>query len=51
MDLLLKTRYGGSRADAGQAIGKGGDEGIDGVTTTLEFCSHHPTTVAPGSPA
>ena len=31
MDLLLKMGYGGSRADAGQAIGKGGDERIDGV--------------------
>ena len=31
VDLLLKMGYGGSRADAGQAIGKGGDEGIDGV--------------------
>ena len=31
VDLLLKMGNGGSRADAGQAIGKGGDEGIDGV--------------------
>lgn len=31
VELLLKMGYGGSRADAGQAIGKGGDEGIDGV--------------------
>ena len=29
VELLLKMGYGGSRADAGQAIGKGGDEGID----------------------
>lgn len=31
VELLLKMGYGGSRADAGQAIGKAGDEGIDGV--------------------
>jgi restriction system protein len=29
--LLLEMGYGGSRADAGQAVGKSGDEGIDGV--------------------
>lgn len=31
VDLLLKLGYGGSRADAGQAIGKTGDGGIDGI--------------------
>jgi restriction system protein len=31
VELLLKMGYGGSRADAGQAVGRGGDEGIDGV--------------------
>jgi len=31
VELLLKMGYGGSRTDAGQAIGKAGDEGIDGV--------------------
>ncbi len=31
VELLLKMGYGGSRADAGQAIGKSGDEGIDGI--------------------
>jgi restriction system protein len=31
VELLLKMGYGGSRADAGQAVGKTGDEGIDGV--------------------
>jgi len=31
VELLLKMGYGGSRRDAGQAIGKAGDEGIDGV--------------------
>src|SRR5712691_1335901 len=31
VELLLKMGYGGSRRDAGQAIGKSGDEGIDGV--------------------
>jgi restriction system protein len=31
VDLLLKMGYGGSRIDAGQAIGRTGDDGIDGV--------------------
>lgn len=31
VELLLKMGYGGSRADAGQAVGKAGDEGIDGI--------------------
>jgi len=31
VELLLRMGYGGSRMDAGQAIGKIGDEGIDGV--------------------
>jgi restriction system protein len=31
VELLLKMGYGGSRKDAGQAIGRAGDEGIDGV--------------------
>lgn len=31
VDLLLKLGYGGSREDAGMALGKSGDEGIDGV--------------------
>ena len=31
VDLLLKMGYGGSREDAGKAVGKGGDGGIDGV--------------------
>ncbi len=31
VDLLLKMGYGGSRRDAGQAVGKSGDGGIDGV--------------------
>jgi restriction system protein len=30
VDLLLKLGYGGSRIDAGQAIGRTGDDGIDG---------------------
>ncbi|HEX3246941.1 MAG TPA: restriction endonuclease [Chloroflexota bacterium] len=29
--LLLQMGYGGSRSDAGQAVGKSGDEGIDGI--------------------
>jgi len=31
VELLLKMGYGGSRQDAGQAIGKSGDGGIDGI--------------------
>jgi restriction system protein len=31
VDLLLKMGYGGSRAEAGRALGKTGDGGIDGV--------------------
>jgi len=31
IDLLIKMGYGGSRKDAGQAIGRSGDEGIDGI--------------------
>jgi len=31
VDLLVAMGYGGSRADAGQAIGRSGDEGIDGI--------------------
>ena len=31
VELLLKMGYGGSRKDAGHAIGKSGDEGINGV--------------------
>jgi restriction system protein len=31
VELLLKMGYGGTRKDAGQAIGRSGDEGIDGV--------------------
>lgn len=31
VELLLKMGYGGSRADAGEAVGRSGDEGIDGI--------------------
>lgn len=31
VDLLVAMGYGGSRKDAGQAIGKTGDDGIDGI--------------------
>ena len=31
VDLLVAMGYGGSRLDAGQSIGKSGDEGIDGI--------------------
>lgn len=31
IDLVVRMGYGGSRKDAGKAIGKSGDEGVDGV--------------------
>jgi restriction system protein len=31
VDVLVKMAYGGTRKDAGKAIGKSGDEGIDGI--------------------
>jgi restriction system protein len=31
VELLVRMGYGGTRKDAGQAIGKSGDEGVDGV--------------------
>jgi restriction system protein len=31
IELLVKMGYGGSRVDAAQAIGKPGDEGLDGI--------------------
>jgi restriction system protein len=31
VELLVKMGYGGSRADAGKAIGRSGDNGIDGI--------------------
>lgn len=31
VDLLVRMGYGGTRADAGRAIGKSGDDGIDGI--------------------
>jgi restriction system protein len=31
VDLLVAMGYGGSRADAGQSLGRSGDEGIDGI--------------------
>jgi restriction system protein len=31
VDVLVKMGYGGTRHDAGKAIGKSGDEGIDGI--------------------
>ncbi|SRR6266478_5290998 len=31
VDLIVAMGYGGSRADAGRAVGRGGDGGIDGI--------------------
>lgn len=33
VDLVVAMGYGGSRQDAGRAIGRGGDGGIDGIIT------------------
>lgn len=37
VDLLVKMGYGGSRKDAGHAIGRRGDEGIDGIIKEDRF--------------
>lgn len=39
IDLLVKMGYGGSRKDAGQAVGKSGDEGIDGIIKRINWDS------------
>ena len=31
VDLLVRMGYGGTRSDAGRAVGKSGDGGIDGI--------------------
>lgn len=31
VDLIVNMGYGGSRKDAGEAVGRSGDEGIDGI--------------------
>jgi restriction system protein len=31
VDLLVNMGYGGTRRDAGEAVGGSGDEGIDGI--------------------
>jgi restriction system protein len=31
VDLIVAMGYGGSRKDAGEAVGRSGDEGIDGI--------------------
>jgi restriction system protein len=31
IDLLVQIGYGGTRRDAGEAVGRSGDEGIDGI--------------------
>jgi len=37
VEVLVKMGYGGSRKDAGQAIGRSGDEGIDGIIIHLRL--------------
>jgi len=37
IDLLVKMGYGGTRKDAGQAIGRSGDGGIDGIIKEDRF--------------
>lgn len=36
VELLVKMGYGGSRKDAGKAIGKSHDEGIDGIIKKID---------------
>lgn len=31
VDVLVKMGYGGTRQDAGRAVGRSGDDGIDGI--------------------
>ena len=38
VELLVKMGYGGSLKDAGKAIGKSGDEGIDGIIKEDKLC-------------
>ena len=35
IDLLITMGYGGSRKEAGQAMGKSGDGGIDGIINLI----------------
>jgi restriction system protein len=37
VELLVRKGYGGSLRDAGQAIGKSGDGGIDGIIKEHRF--------------
>ena len=37
IDLLLAMGYGGTLQDAGQSLGKAGDEGLDGIREHYEF--------------
>ena len=39
VDLLVALEYGGSRKDAGQVVGGGGDEGIDGISKKIVWDS------------
>lgn len=41
IDLLIKMGYGGSRRDAGEAIGKSGDGGIDGARLAELMIEHN----------
>lgn len=34
VDLLVRMGYGGTRKDAGRAVGRSGDEGIDGICSS-----------------
>lgn len=38
VDLLVRMGYGGSRREAGQALGKSGDGGIDGIIKEDKLC-------------
>lgn len=39
VDLLVKMGYGGNRLDAGRAVGRSGDDGIDGIITKTSSAS------------
>jgi restriction system protein len=41
VDLLVAMGYGGSRRDAGQAIGQSGDGGIDGIIKEDKLVRHN----------
>ena len=39
VEVIVKMGYGGTRKDAGRAIGKSGDGGIDGIIKAEDYVS------------